>query len=204
MLSPPHEPLATASVPTIHCSPCPPGDRVGYLVRRGGAWRLCGGGRRALIRVFTRSFTHTFHSCSRSPRVSGPSWALPCRVQGSSPLLRSSQFHGETLTLKGHQTKTGPRAWPSHPWHIKDAGTLRPPPPEQSTRPPLQNPLDFTLTPHHLPLVRGGERGCSQCPLSPLPTTEPFLGGLQPWLLSRGWLYKELSPGAGTKSKNLP
>lgn len=48
------------------------------------------------------------------------------RLQPS--LLRGLQFHGETLTLKGHQTRTGPRAWPSHPWHIKGAGTLRPPP----------------------------------------------------------------------------
>lgn len=135
----------------------------------------------------------------------GPAWALTCKIRGSSPLSRGAHSSkGRPSLSKGTREGLVPGLGPCIPGQLRMQEHLAPHRPERSTRLPLKNPPGFTLTPHHLPLVQGREGGCGQCPFSPPPTTRPLPGGLQPWRLSRGWLYKELSPGAGTKSKNPP
>lgn len=68
MLSLPTSPGHSLSTHKARLS-LPPGDRVGYPVRRGGMWRLRGEERYALTHVFTHTRTSSFHACSPSHQM---------------------------------------------------------------------------------------------------------------------------------------
>lgn len=172
-LPPPQASWLQAAYPQFTAFPSPQGTE-GDIWRGGEPQGDCTG------EGGMHSCTHSFHSHSLSPRMSGPQLGTE-HMEGVAPPppLRCSQFPvgggdwTHTLTLKGPKRRTGPRAWPSC---LPPCGRLRvqsPPtqniPPALLTRPHLQNPWGFTSTPHHLPLVLGRGRGCGrslppQCP----------------------------------------
>lgn len=83
---------------------------------------------------------------------------------------------GRPSLSRGTREGLVPGLGPCIPGKLRVQECLATPRPECSICPPLQNTPGFTLTPPHLPLVQGGERGCGQCPFSPLPTARPLLG----------------------------
>lgn len=101
----PTSPLATASVLTIHCSPSHQGTEWGIWWEGAAQGDSVGEeGMCSSIYSPTHSLSPSSTAVHRVPGCQAP--AVHWHIEFEAPVLwRSSQFHGETLTLKGHQRR---------------------------------------------------------------------------------------------------